>query len=98
MKWQASAPSNIALIKYMGKANEKLNLPGNASLSYTLDHLRSTVELELIHDQHDKWQPFPDSDIQLSNAEQTRFINHLDLLTKYFNCNEHFTIRSSNTF
>ena len=44
-KWVASAPSNIALIKYMGKTDEQDNRPTNRSLSYTLNHLRTTVEL-----------------------------------------------------
>src|SRR5690606_21097196 len=39
-KW--SAPSNIALVKYWGK--RPVQLPGNASLSLTLDHSRTTVE------------------------------------------------------
>jgi len=37
-----SAPSNIALVKYWGK--RPVQLPGNASLSLTLDHSRTTVE------------------------------------------------------
>ena len=36
MEWFAKAPSNIALIKYMGKKDAELNLPMNSSLSYTL--------------------------------------------------------------
>ncbi|THH12460.1 hypothetical protein EW146_g7671 [Bondarzewia mesenterica] len=41
----ASAPVNIACIKYWGKRDTKLNLPTNSSLSVTLDqdHLRSTT-------------------------------------------------------
>ncbi|KAH9484893.1 Diphosphomevalonate decarboxylase [Psilocybe cubensis] len=41
----ASAPVNIAVIKYWGKRDTKLILPTNSSLSVTLDqdHLRSTT-------------------------------------------------------
>ncbi|KAG8893628.1 diphosphomevalonate decarboxylase, partial [Tulasnella sp. 417] len=41
----ASAPVNIACIKYWGKRDTKLILPTNSSLSVTLDqdHLRSTT-------------------------------------------------------
>ena len=48
MHWLAQAPSNIALIKYMGKKDENSNLPDNSSLSYTLNNLLSTVKLEVI--------------------------------------------------
>ncbi|GJM07142.1 MAG: diphosphomevalonate decarboxylase [marine bacterium B5-7] len=47
---QASAPSNIALIKYMGKIDFEKNLPTNPSLSFTLENLRSYVELELVQE------------------------------------------------
>ena len=44
------APSNIALCKYWGKRERSLNLPVNASLSVSLDHLGShTRLLSLIH-------------------------------------------------
>lgn len=45
MKWAARAPANIALVKYMGKCDARLNLPANASLSMTLDSLCTVVEL-----------------------------------------------------
>lgn len=39
------APSNIALIKYMGKEDASLNLPTNGSLSLTLDSLCTFAEI-----------------------------------------------------
>ncbi len=39
------APSNIAVIKYMGKADSQSNLPANPSLSLTLDRLASVTEV-----------------------------------------------------
>jgi diphosphomevalonate decarboxylase len=42
---RASAPSNIALIKYMGKRDASRNLPANPSLSLTLESLRTYVEI-----------------------------------------------------
>ena len=54
-KWRAEAPSNLALIKYMGKkeppkktesAFYSKNLPLNSSLSLTLNHFVSLVEIE----------------------------------------------------
>ena len=54
---EASAPSNIALIKYMGKIAGSGNQPTNASLSYSLDHLRTIVQLEPIAGPEDRWAP-----------------------------------------
>ncbi len=45
---EASAPSNIALIKYMGKADARLNVATNSSLSYTLENLRTFVRIRRI--------------------------------------------------
>jgi len=44
----AKAPSNIALIKYMGKDDYSLNIPANPSLSLTLNSLCSYAEVKLI--------------------------------------------------
>ena len=43
MKSTAIANSNIAIIKYWGKRDEKLNLPTNSSISFTMDEQLSTV-------------------------------------------------------
>jgi diphosphomevalonate decarboxylase len=42
----AQAPSNIAIIKYMGKRDTSSNLPENGSISVTLDDLCTLAELE----------------------------------------------------
>lgn len=47
----ARAPSNIALIKYMGKKVGQGNLPENGSISMTLDALCSVAEVSLSDDQ-----------------------------------------------
>jgi len=54
-KYWATAPSNIALIKYMGKSAH--NKPLNSSLSYTLERFRSYVEVTPISDAEDYWEP-----------------------------------------
>lgn len=44
----ARAPSNIALIKYMGKDDAGANVPANGSLSLTLDSLRTVAEVRVL--------------------------------------------------
>ena len=47
MKATAEAYANIALVKYWGKRNEELILPESASLSLSLDKLRTVTTVEL---------------------------------------------------
>lgn len=101
-KWSSDAPSNIALIKYMGKKDPAINLPANASLSYTLNNLRSEVSLELSNATQDSWQPLNSatmqSPINLSTKAQARFLKHLQLIKDKFNCQQSFIVRSNNNF
>ncbi|GHT90381.1 diphosphomevalonate decarboxylase [Alphaproteobacteria bacterium] len=87
--WTATAPSNIALIKYMGKKEN--NVPLNASLSYTLDNFTTEVSLELTSE-CDKYV----GDMQLSKQSIDRFINHLKYIKELNNCKEFFAISSTN--
>ena len=101
MQWLAQAPSNIALIKYMGKKDSENNTPINPSLSYTLNNLLSSVMLEKHSGKKDFWEPL---DIPgalpfvLSNAAQERFLQHLSRLKTRANYSGGFIVRSSNNF
>ena len=100
-KWFAQAPSNIALIKYMGKRDDKLNIPANPSLSYTLDNLKSNVKLETYPGSQDIWEPLEIPGFKafdLSVSAQNRFLKHLATLKEYFNYSGNFVVRSSNNF
>ncbi|OFZ29772.1 MAG: hypothetical protein A2622_11185 [Bdellovibrionales bacterium RIFCSPHIGHO2_01_FULL_40_29] len=99
---EASAPSNIALIKYMGKTDPVNNRPCNSSLSYTLDHLRTFVRLQpgpqLLEDQ---WRPFVRSDlrpIELSETGKKKFLSFFAKLKKEFNLSGFYHIESANNF
>jgi diphosphomevalonate decarboxylase len=64
MKIQVSSPSNIALIKYMGKIPDQGNKPTNSSLSYTLEHLRTFVDVTLKTElTEDEWKPLKGFDL-----------------------------------
>src|SRR4051812_36449706 len=96
-KAEGSAPSNIALIKYMGKTGEG-NLPANASLSYTLEHLRSFVTIEPCSGK-DAWQPlanFPA--LALSIAGQEKYLAHFQRLKERWKIPGFYTVRSANNF
>lgn len=101
MQWLAQAPANIALIKYMGKKDKENNIPDNASLSYTLNNLLSTVVLEKTAGKIDSWEPLltPGAEeLHLSKAGQSRFLNHLARIKSYFNYSGAFIVRSTNNF
>lgn len=96
-----SAPSNIALIKYMGKIEGTGNKPTNGSLSYTLENLRTFVKLTKIEGSQDRWEPLVGSDlvaIDLSEKGQKRFLSHFANLKKLWNIDQAFLIQSANNF
>lgn len=98
MKWQASAPSNIALIKYMGKTADGSNTGVNPSLSLTLPHLLSHVEIEENTLVHDDWQSL-DPKMTLSETGRAKFLKHLQFLKETFLVSDRFfTVRSKNDF
>lgn len=101
MQWFAQAPSNIALIKYMGKKDSERNIPTNSSLSYTLNKLVSSVELEKIPGRKDYWEPLyiPGAQpFELGEKGQQRFLNHFARIKERFNYDGAFVVRSSNNF
>ena len=51
---KAAASANIALVKYWGKREAGLNLPGAGSLSLTLDALRTETEVKLVSGPEDQ--------------------------------------------
>lgn len=102
-RWQGSAPSNIAMIKYMGKKGTAAdpNQPLNPSISWTIDYLRTFVEIELRSDlQEDKWEPHPQvTEFPIKPGPQTKFMNHFSRLKKLFEIDQQFfVVRSGNNF
>lgn len=94
MRVEASAPSNIALIKYMGKTETAVNKPANPSLSYTLDALRTFVTLE---EGPSEWHAL-DGKLQLSEKGRAKFLAHLARLQDAWRIEGTFTVRSANDF
>lgn len=99
MKATNSAPSNIALIKYMGKGSGQTAV--NSSISYSLEHLRTFVELEETSEKHNQWEALvleDSDDVVLSDAGVKRFLAHLDFLKAKVGVDQSFMVRSSNNF
>ena len=88
--WTATAPSNIALIKYMGK--DKEGRPCNPSLSYTIDRFFTKVSLKLSSE-----DSFENS-LGLTQNGITRFLSHLRYIKGIFGCYKCFKIKSENNF
>jgi diphosphomevalonate decarboxylase len=98
-RFVASAPANIALIKYMGKAFQGQNRASNPSLSYTVPHLRS--ECVLTPDSADDWSPLEGEGVfplALSEAGKKRYLSHLSFLKQSFGYPGCFHVKSANCF
>jgi len=95
MIWKAKAPSNIALIKYMGK--EGANMAVNPSLSMTLQDFCTSVELEISSKNHDHWAPLKGS--HPLRAESTKkFVDFFTRIKKEKGISQNFLLRSGNNF
>lgn len=102
MTFESSAPSNIALIKYMGKLSQDSNRPTNSSLSWTIESMRSFVRIT--EDQNlpdDQWKPLLRDDLvalHLSEKGQQRFLKHFKNIKKQFGIQGNYLIESGNNF
>lgn len=97
---EAKAPSNIALIKYMGKTESSGNRPANASLSLTLTALESFVEIR--PSAAWSWRPLAREGFfapELSEAGRARFVAHAERVAKALGRESlRGEIRSANNF
>ena len=118
MKWTAEAPSNLALIKYMGKQENFQkkdsfikNIPLNSSFSYTLNHLKTKVEIaELTESAESKalmqtasqkdqflFKPLSgESDLSIQGKK--KFLDFFQFLKKTFSISGYYQITSQNNF
>ncbi len=99
----ASAPANIALIKYMGKTDVLSNRPTNSSLSWTLGHLQTFVRITAlpVEAHEDQWAPLliqGAAPFEMSDKGRERFLRHFKNLKDRFQIKESFLIESANNF
>ncbi|HEY8279605.1 MAG TPA: diphosphomevalonate decarboxylase [Bdellovibrionota bacterium] len=97
--WKASAPSNIALIKYMGKESGGLNQAVNPSLSMTLADFRTSVEIEQVSEKDgaDRWEQLSGSS-PLRPEGAKRYVDFFSKMKKEQEVGGSFLIRSGNNF
>lgn len=97
MKITAIANANIALIKYWGKRDERLILPTNSSLSFTMDEqlsTKTTVEFAKELEEDELWL----NGIKANEKEVKRVTEFLDLIRTLAKINTHARVISQNTF
>ena len=95
--WQGSAPSNIAIVKYMGKTLSGKNEATNPSVSMTLEDFRTSIEITLDPKlSADQWKPM--NGLSLSEKGQDRFLSFFKNLKDKEGIRENFLIRSGNNF
>ena len=98
-QWSCHMPSNIALIKYMGKEEGEGNLPLNPSLSWTLEHLKSHVTITMKTSGEDQWEPLPtDHPLVMDQKGVDKFLKHFQRIKKVYGLNQSFLIASGNNF
>ncbi|MBI2640987.1 diphosphomevalonate decarboxylase [Candidatus Roizmanbacteria bacterium] len=95
MKTTAVAPSNIALIKYWGKKDEKLRLPANGSISVNLSNLTTTTTVEFRKDLK-KDEVIINGKRDEKKAE--RVMKHLDRIRKKAKISDYARVVSQNNF
>ena len=74
----ATAHPNFALIKYWGKANEKLNLPAVGSISVTVDKLMTRTSVKF--DRNLKKDLITLNNTKVDQRDSKRIISYLDLV------------------
>ena len=99
-EYEATAPSNIALVKYWGKYGEQL--PKNTSISYTLNQCRTQTKIVLI--QRIEAEDHFNFDVYLDGKEKPSFKSKIETFLKRIEAYSpflksfQFEIHTKNTF
>ncbi len=96
MKATAIANSNIALVKYWGKRDERKILPMNSSLSVTLDDLYTTTTVEF--GPRYRMDRIRLGGRELKGEERSRVVKHLNLVRSLAGITERARVESRNSF
>jgi diphosphomevalonate decarboxylase len=95
MKATAIAPSNLALIKYMGRKDDVLRLPANGSISMNLSGCLTTTTVEFSEE-------YAQDELRINGEsegkESARAFKHLDRIRALARIDLRARIESSNSF
>lgn len=92
MKAIARAHTNIALIKYWGKANTQLRLPLMSSISMTLDAYYTDTSVEITSNDNE----FYLNNNKANDLASKRVFNYIRTLNQHFGINHNYIINSYN--
>ncbi|HSX40549.1 MAG TPA: diphosphomevalonate decarboxylase [Candidatus Saccharimonadales bacterium] len=101
-KATATAPSNIAFIKYWGRKDEKLRIPTNGSISMNLSNLLTTTTVAFDESLEKDEIEMIKSEKRKAKSEkqqfETRIIEHLDRIRKLAGITAYAKVISENNF
>ncbi|MFH2085910.1 MAG: diphosphomevalonate decarboxylase [bacterium] len=95
-KATATAHSNIALVKYWGKGDEKLRLPVNSSAAIALDNLTTTTTVEFREDLKEDQVELVGEGFEVGEVEKVS--KHLDRVRELAKINLKARVISENSF
>ena len=96
-RYEATAPSNIAFVKYWGKKDEALQWPANSSLSMSLDNLHTKTAV-MINETKDHAVLLNEKPVSRDMPEGKKIYAQLDYLSKAFNFTKKLSITTQNSF
>ena len=99
--YSASAPSNIALVKYWGKRDPANQWPTNDSISLTLKNARSLTQARVMSRGEDSISFLDHVDkkiIDTNGNSQLKPLKHLEYLREKLGFTAHLAITTENTF
>lgn len=85
---------NIALLKYWGKKDQKINLPRQTSVSVTADLFYTRTNVTI--DKKLKRDKVILDDKELTGLQYTRVVQHLNIMREYFKRTEYCVVTSIN--
>ncbi len=100
-KATASAPSNIAFIKYWGAVDLARAIPANPSISMTLEHCRSRTTVEHLGEEGEHeivWRAEAGALETAPPSFADRVRGHLDFLRRYAGAEGRFRVATENNF